>query len=794
MAKMNRAARLSLLAASVSCLAAGIETARAQDNAGSASSIETILVSGKRRVDGAGMIQVQVAPKNASVVTEEFIKNQPAAANVLQLVNLLPGVNANDRDPTGTGRTALSLRGFQSNQIGLMLDGVPVNDSGTFNVFAQEYVDAENLASIYIQQGAGDADTPNVGASGGNIGMITKRPSDDFHISFNQAFGDYSFRRSFIRLDTGTFNEGKTKAFVSYSNAVVDVWRGKGTTDRDHVDALIQHSLSEGSRLSFAAYYNTAETYSYQGLTKAQIAQYGYNFNFAPTFLPIPAAVPGKADSDNNSANLNGNTLLQRSNFYPLLSNPFENFVAVAKANLELTKQIHLDIEPYLWYGFGSGGTTTYVSEGNTALLGRPTDLNGDGDTLDTKLYYTLFSQQQVRPGTLLRGKYTTGTNELVVGFQYEFGMLREWRPLFSVNQTTGLPADLWPDFEYETLRRPDGSRVRLQDQNTNTEIIRPFVADTLRLMDDRLTMTFALQRPEMRRFGINYLTLAQRTSGNAIAPDNPQLIQSKWVPSAGAVFKVNDDHQIFASITQTFRGSDNSPLFTAGVNLNALKPESTVNTEIGYRYSGSGFVGSITGFNTNYLNRLQSLFDAGLNTTVNKNIGGVTVKGAEFELGTPSYAGFSGYVSGSYTEATLRNNLYIGVNGTTQPLPTAGKTLTDTPKLIGAVQVHYENDAFFGQVQAKYTDKRYGSLTNDESVPSFVVVDLLAGYRLPQSLTGKTRAEIIASVNNLFDKKYYGGVNFGNNALSYNGIAPNLPSYQVGAPRFMSVKVKVDY
>ena len=84
--------------------------------------------------------------------------------------------------------------------------------------------------------------------------------------------------------------------------------------------------------------------------------------------------------------------------------------------------------------------------------------------------------------------------------------------------------------------------------------------------------------------------------------------------------------------------------------------------------------------------------------------------------------------------------------------------------------------------------------MTNDESVPSFVVVDLLAGYKLPQSLTGPTHAEVIASVNNLFDKKFYGGINFGNNALSYYGIAPNLPSYQVGAPRFMSVKVKVDY
>jgi iron complex outermembrane receptor protein len=126
--------------------------------------------------------------------------------------------------------------------------------------------------------------------------------------------------------------------------------------------------------------------------------------------------------------------------------------------------------------------------------------------------------------------------------------------------------------------------------------------------------------------------------------------------------------------------------------------------------------------------------------------------------------------------------------------LPTAGKVLTDAPKYITALQVRYENENFFAQAQGKYTGKRFGSLTNDESVPSFVTVDLLAGYNIPKSWTGPVSARVIASVTNLLDKKYYGGVNFGNNALSYNGIAPNLPSYQVGASRFTSVKLKVDY
>lgn len=35
---------------------------------------------------------------------------------------------------------------------------------------------------------------------------------------------------------------------------------------------------------------------------------------------------------------------------------------------------------------------------------------------------------------------------------------------------------------------------------------------------------------------------------------------------------------------------------------------------------------------------------------------------------------------------------------------------------------------------------------------------------------------------------------NFGNNAHAYNGVAANLPTYQVGASRFISAKLTVKY
>ncbi|MDE1145612.1 MAG: TonB-dependent receptor [Azospirillaceae bacterium] len=761
--------------------------------ASSAGDVETIIVSGSRPVNGNGMITLQEAPKSASTVTQKFIQDQPAAANPFQLINLAPGVNSNGRDATGTGRGAISVRGFQSNQIGLILDGVPVNDSGTFNVYPQEYIDAENLAQVYIMQGAGDADTPNVGETGGNIGMVLQRPSDDFHVMVQQALGDNDLRREFIRVDTGDLGD-RTKAFISYSNASVDVWRGEGDTKRQHVDASVAHDIGDSSRIALSAFYNTAETYSYQALTKAQIAQYGYNFNFATAFAPTDPAVNGTAQNDNNSTNLNGLTLLQRSNYYKLASNPFENLVVSVKGNFALTDDIRLDVQPYLWYGFGAGGTAGYFSETSVAQLGGARDLNGDGDTKDTKLFYNPFAQQQMRPGFVTRGKWTYGNNELVMGFQYEIGKLREWKPLLQVD-AYGNPVSLWPDLYNETIYRADGTVVRTQDQKTTTEIVRPFVVDTLNLFDDKLALSVGLQHSQINRSGINYLPLSLRTVGNAVAPTNPELDQGKFVPSAGAVYHIDQSNQVFLSATQTFRATDNTALYTAGVNLNTIQPESTVDVEAGYRYGGPLVIGSFTIFNTNYSNRQQSLFDATANTTVSKNIGGVIIKGAEAEIGTQPIDGFSAYLSGSYTQSHLKNDLLVGLsNGTTVALPTAGKQLTDTPEWLVSSLLRYERDNYFAQIQGKYTAHRFSTLTNDEEVPSFYTFDVAAGYTLPESLTGRFTTKLVLSVTNLFDKHYLGGINFGNAAQVYNGVAANLPTYELAPPRFTSVKMTVTY
>ena len=757
----------------------------------SSGSLQTVVITGSSVQAGGGLITPLDVPKSASLVSEKYIKDQSAGANPFQLLNMSAGVNSNGRGASGLDRGQISVRGFQSNQLGLSLDGVPINDSGTFNTFPQEYVDTENLSSIAISQGAGDADSPNIGATGGVITMLVKKPSKDFHFDAVQAFGSNAFRRTYLRVDTGTFGNDN-RAFLSFSDSAVDQWRGIGSTWRKHVDAMLVHDLSADDQLSLNVFYNKENMAQYEAMTKIQIAQYGYGFNFAPTFTPISAPTPGVPQSDNNSTP--ASPLLQRSNFNGLQYNPFENVIVSAKASLGLRENVHLEIQPYLWFGRGNGGGGTYVSDGNTALLGQPTDLRQDGNLGDTVLFYNPFAQQQFRPGFISRVKWNIDNQELVLGFHYERGDLHEWRNYTRIDPNTGVPVNYWAGYK-DGITGSNGAIVYNQNQETVTTTVRPFLEDTVHLLNDQLVLNFGMQFPIVKREGENRLPLALRTAGGQVAPVNPSIEQQKFMPSMGALYNLDTRNAIFGSIAQTFRATDNAPMYQPGANLSAIQPETAIDSEVGYRFAGETLVGSVSLYNINYENREQSLFDVNVNNTVSKNIGSVNIRGIELEVGSKPVWGFSFFGSGSINDSKIKNNILVGVAGAGNlELPTQGRQLTDLPKFSLAAQARYEEGPFRASLQAKYTGRRYSTLVNDESAAGFTVVNFATGYTLPFRWSGIEKMGIELNIDNLLNKKYLGAVNFANNTNATNGIPGSAPTYFQGAPLFASVKLKVEF
>ena len=162
-----------------------------------------------------GLLTQEDTPKARSSVSKEHMDTLTPSSNPYQAIELLPGVNTFSYDATGLYGGGLRVRGANSDQMGFTINGAPVNDSGSFSVYPQEYTDSENLCEIFVTQGSTDTEAPHVGASGGNVGMVSCAPADKAGARLSQSLGQLNFSKSFIRIDTGKFAGDTAKAFIS---------------------------------------------------------------------------------------------------------------------------------------------------------------------------------------------------------------------------------------------------------------------------------------------------------------------------------------------------------------------------------------------------------------------------------------------------------------------------------------------------------------------------------------------------------------------------------------------------
>lgn len=744
--------------------------------------IGQITVEGQPVAADAGLMIQEEAPKARSTATQAHLSTQIPTASPYQGIRLLPGVNAHSTDATGLFGGSLTVRGFNSDQMGFTIDGAPVNDSGNYAVYPQEYVDLENLEEIFITQGATDLDAPHVGAVGGNVGIVSSNPTDQRRFRLAQTLGDKGLSRTFVRVDSGRFNENATRFYASYSKSMVDKWRGEGEADRDHVDAKIVHDLGRGSRLSAGIVYNIAENNFYRNITKAQYEANGRSYDYDTVFGGRATPFAGTVQNESGL-----------TNYYNLQWNPFENYIATFKANLQLNDKTRLDIEPYYWYGDGSGGFGTTLNEANAFNAGvygaAAKDLNGDGDTLDRVLFWRTSYTHTTRPGINLKLTHLLGNHKLAAGLWYERAEHRQTQPFVAVG-ADGKPLDLWA--ESHLVTGPNGKVLQGRDQLTISTGYQLYLEDQISLLADRLTLSVGVRLPTIERDGKNY---ANNTAGNTTDYSVANTYRDT-LPQAGMRYRLSDTNSVFANVAKSFRAPQNFVLYEANQTgrTRNLEAETSTNLDVGFRHQSDKLIVSGALFWIDFQNRMALVRDPD-GTSRNYNAGDVRTKGFELEAGAKVTANWGLYGSLSYTDAKQKSNFTTATsNNVLVTLPTSGKTFVDSPKWMAGLALRYDAGPWSGGVQAKYSDKRYATLMNDEVIDGYVTVDANLGYRLAHVGMMKN-ARIQLNVLNLLDEKYLAQITSTRvNAVPYNGLPASAPNYAPGAARFTSLTFTADF
>lgn len=747
----------------------------------------TITIIGEGNKLGAGQILNEDSVKGRSTVTKAATEKDRATGNPFQALALLPGINTFNHDATGLFGGGLTIRGFGADQIGFTVNGVPVNDSGNFAVYPQEYADQENLCTQTVSQGNPDVDSPHSGATGGNVGITSCDPENKRRLRVSQTLGDLHLSRTFLRADTGRIMSDKLKAFLSLSHTEADKWKGKGGAKKDHLDAAFRWEPTPDNTILGSVLYNRAINNNIANMSLAQLNANGYYYDFSTSFKPghLPG-VNGTAQNETGPS----------PQYYGLSKNPFENAVVSMSGSFKLASDTYLKVQPYLWYGFGNGGVQqTVLSETaflntTTGKTGAGVDLNGDGDTLDRIIMARASVTKTSRPGVTAEINKTIGDHQLRVGVWYERANHRQTQPAVPVD-ANGNYAVWLNDGE---IKRPDGSLYEGRDWKTISTAYQAYVSDNISFMGDRGMLSLGLRAPHVKRDVTNNANEGFTTAYNM------QRSYSELLPQVGVRFALDRRQQVFMNVGKNFRAAPNFAFTGSNVKLNAAgavelvteaMPETSVMTDLGYRLQTRDFSLSATFFNSSFKDRQANAYDPVAERNTYTNAGRVNNRGLEFEAGTGSFNGFTAYASLTLQNSQLKDDITVAKG---QTIPTAGKRFTLTPKSMFAASLQYAVGPFYARAKIKRTGGQYATLMNDESVPAYTTGDFDAGYNFG-NVGPMSNAQLRFNISNVGNAQYRnpssGSVV---NAVKVGSTNPGTVFYYLGAPRFASVTLSADF
>ncbi len=693
-------------------------------------------------------------PKTETTVKEQELRRGAGlgGVNVFRAIELTPSLNVQTDDAYGLGGGSIRLRGFDDRQIGVTIDGMPLNDSGNFALYPHEYADVENLESITVERGAVSKRSPFYVEIGGAIRITTRPPSNKFGITVFPKYGTNDFRRIFFRVDTGRLPLG-TKAFFSYSHTEADKWKGPGKHPeyRDHYTLGFQQNIG---RLFWEFYYdlNVQLNYYYRPLNYQQALDLDRfrRFDYTPNLI-----FPGGNGLVHNNDTIRDNNL----NYYKFYKNPYTNHQLRANFELEITKDIKLTFKPYMWIGRGSGtSATTFRIGGNTYIAYREAYNYTD------------------RPGFIAEMNFKVLQGNLYTGFWYERSKLKQWRPSF--------PVRVNPDGSYTLITSTTGTPSFRYDyiQKTITTTNTPYVFYETSELFGRLDLNVGMRFANVKRDFSSYDTRNMPYYPRDGIFDDPNLRKDprlsyvktyrKTLPSFGVGFKLTENIYPYFAYAKNFRVPPNfigaiPTNVDAQFVVNQLKPEESHSYDLGVRFEFDKFYVVPSLYYVDYKNRLIRIADpTDPNLIYLRNAGKVEAYGYELEVGANPFRFLSIYGSYSYNVAEFKDNCTTLATG--NPVcGIRGNQVPDTPKNMLKAGMHLRLYGFNIKPSVQYIGSRYGTVDNKEKISSYTLVNLSVDRRITRDI------RLYVDVVNLTDKKYIGRISPGETAGRYYVGAP---------------------
>ena len=725
--------------------------------------------------------------RTRSVVTLEGPAIQKILPGIspLKAIQTLPGVTYLTADPWGNNEQNISLfiHGFNAQQLGYTLDGVPLGDQtyGNYNGLSpQRAVISENVGSVTLASGAGDLGTASTSNLGGTIDTFTSAPKREFGIAIQQTVGSYDAYRSYVRVDSGTFGGGNS-LYLSGVRQDARAWDFKGKQGGYQANGKFVHEDDSGTLTLYGAYSDKTEPNEDATVfTKANLATAPYT---RPFFYPDFA----------------GEQLYLSSGAYAAAGSNYRNYYSAAqrtdyltytKYDLHVSNAITFSNQIYYHHDDGVGIVAGPINVAGLPQLfsfyypGRTAaQLSGvfGGSGLAARTTEYLIN----RGGIISTLRAELGNHDIEIGGWYEHQRSHAFRRWYAVDVNN-------PRSPYERPRDYATPLIDQYESQVRVDEIQGHVQDSWHVLPNLTAMGGIKATIQAAKQRVPVQPIPGSFTGSVRLPEGTLKTHKYFLPQLGAVWDATPTEQLFVNAQknvrqfQTSAASGLSP-FALGSQAafdlfrNQAKPETSITYEGGLRTRRTlelgpltGFDGQISYYHVDFSNRLLAISPTPVITAIVsgaailQNVGSVRTDGIDasgtFRFGPH----FSLYNALSYNNSRYRDDYTSG----TTLVPTKGKKVPGSPAWLNKTVVTASAGIFDAQLIGDYIGRRFATYTNDLSVKGYFTASLRVAARLPfGEQIGVKDATIALNITNLTDKQAASTLSIGAASGTFNAF-----------------------
>ncbi|PKQ65374.1 TonB-dependent receptor [Labilibaculum manganireducens] len=726
----------------------------------------------------ASIVTDRQTPIAVSTISSDIIENKLGSQEFPEILKSTPSVYTS-KEGGGFGDASVYIRGFDSNNVGVLINGIPVNDMESGKVYWSNWAGLSDVTrTMQVQRGLG-ASKLGLSSVGGTINVLTKSTDAKKGGVIKSSIGNDGLKKSLISLSTGLMDNGWAVTILGSHTSGDGYIKG---TDYDawsyfaNISKVIneKHTLSfmitgapqwhnqRGNKHTIQQYRDHKDEFKYNsdyGMREGKLygGAYGYNYYHKPqaqlnhywtmddktsltTSFYASVGSGGGRRVYGTQSKLLGVNYSTGEDYDVTMRTPdglldFEGVAAINAASTALGSQaiIANSVNNHAWYGLLSTLTHEYKQFTFTAGL-------------DARYY---------------KGEHYNEIHDLLGGQFY----------LNSSN--VNRDANTW-------LKADD----KINYYNDGEALYTGLFGQTEYVTDDYSAfISAAVSRKAYRRTDyFLYEPGNQKSDWEDFLP---------WNVKAGFNYKINSIHNVFVNGGYVQRTPYMANVFLNNTNeVNKdVKYEKIITAELGYAYTSSNFNANVTLYRTNWKDRglVKSLGGENVNISgLNQLHQGIEVEGEykpSKKLTVRAMVSVGDWVYQDDVHAVVYDDAQVKKGEFTAYLKDVH--VGNSAQLSGSASIDYEvlpklnvsvDYTYYGNHYADFdATKRTDIATSGDSweMPEAGLVD--AGFRYKFQIAGLD-ATLNTNVYNLFDTEYVSKAQDGlthttNEALVYYGF-----------------------